>query len=96
MTNIRKRLISTGRSLLNLSKSGVKSTTSMSYRKTESKSVETDCFQQPELLSTLRQLDKIAPRFSVDPSAITVLHSPKEFYELLKVSVNVVFQHARF
>lgn len=38
------------------------------------------------MLATINaDLDKIAPKFEVDPDQITILKSPAEFYETLKV-----------
>jgi len=40
------------------------------------------------LLATLTgELDKIAPRFELDPDKIEIIHSPSEFYEALKVGL---------
>jgi hypothetical protein len=39
------------------------------------------------LLGTITtELDKISPRFEVQPTQIQILQSPAEFYEALKVS----------
>ena len=40
------------------------------------------------LAAVTSQLDQVAPRFEIDPSAICILDSPSAFYETLKV-----FQH---
>jgi hypothetical protein len=37
--------------------------------------------------SVTSELDKISPRFAVDPSQIQILQSPGEFYDTLKVSL---------
>jgi hypothetical protein len=44
--------------------------------------------------SVTSELDKISPRFEVDPSRIQILQSPSEFYETLKVSL--LFSFIRF
>lgn len=37
------------------------------------------------LVTVTSQLDRVTPRFEIDPSAITILDSPAAFYETLKV-----------
>lgn len=77
---VTKTLLAQSRSLQNVARL-TKSASSMS------RPIGIDCFEQPELVSTLKQLDKIAPRFSIAPSRIKVLNTPVEFYDLLKVGV---------
>lgn len=36
--------------------------------------------------SITSELDKLSPRFEVNPAQIQILQSPSEFYETLKVS----------
>lgn len=41
---------------------------------------------QASMLATVTtDLDKIAPRFEVQPDQITIIQTPAEFYETLKV-----------
>jgi CDP-diacylglycerol--glycerol-3-phosphate 3-phosphatidyltransferase len=41
---------------------------------------------QASMLATITtDLDKIAPRFEVQPDQITIIQTPAEFYETLKV-----------
>jgi hypothetical protein len=37
------------------------------------------------LANVTTQIDRVSPRFEVDPSAINILNSPAAFYETLKV-----------
>jgi CDP-diacylglycerol---glycerol-3-phosphate 3-phosphatidyltransferase len=43
------------------------------------------------LASVTTQLDRVCPRFEIDPSAVNILNSPAAFYETLKVFMALQF-----
>ena len=46
---------------------------------------------QASMLATITtDLDKIAPRFEVQPEQITIIRTPAEFYETLKVGLVIL------
>ena len=46
---------------------------------------------QASMLATITtDLDKIAPRFEVQPEQITIIRTPAEFYETLKVGLLIL------
>jgi CDP-diacylglycerol--glycerol-3-phosphate 3-phosphatidyltransferase len=46
------------------------------------------------MLATITtELDKIAPRFELQPEQITIIQTPTQFYETLKVGLKLNFPH---
>jgi hypothetical protein len=43
------------------------------------------------LTAITTDLDKLAPRFEIDPEQITIIQTPAEFYETLKVGFVLKF-----
>jgi CDP-diacylglycerol--glycerol-3-phosphate 3-phosphatidyltransferase len=49
---------------------------------------------QASMLATITiDLDKIAPRFEIQPDQITIIQTPSEFYETLKVGLQIPSLH---
>jgi CDP-diacylglycerol--glycerol-3-phosphate 3-phosphatidyltransferase len=46
--------------------------------------------QAPMLTAITSDLDKLAPKFEIDPDQITIIQTPAEFYETLKVGFGLV------
>jgi hypothetical protein len=45
------------------------------------------------LTAITTDLDKLAPRFEIDPDQITIIQTPAEFYETLKVGPDLSLHH---
>lgn len=48
------------------------------------------------LAALTTELDKLAPRFEIDPKAITVIRTPTEFYETIKAKILTANNHIFF
>jgi CDP-diacylglycerol--glycerol-3-phosphate 3-phosphatidyltransferase len=45
--------------------------------------------QASMLTAITTDLDKLAPKFEIDPDQITIIQTPAEFYETLKVGFDI-------